>query len=291
MKKLFFFCLTALLAVSVLAAPTAKKDAWIQQCQKFNVYGIQFGMSPDQVRNVFLKAPRTTLMPWSSTTAYTSQFRFDQDVSFFPLATPMNRILDIGFSPLAPLMATNKLARAQMRVWYDNPYAESYPIQENHYPENDSIEILPYISHKVRFHYRVVITNTTIFMTRPMLKVKDRAEIKTYFNKKEQVVAILVNLMNLRDDEKDSTIKQLNSLYNRNSELSDYDYVTYTIQNAPGVKIQCSWTNDYPWKPTAKDAPPLKTRRWSAENFYYHEEEYLKALDEKQLDDPILDLL
>ena len=56
-----------LLTVSILqAAPKEKEEAWIQQCKNFKIFGISLGMTPDQVRLVFLKVSAfcfQTIMP------------------------------------------------------------------------------------------------------------------------------------------------------------------------------------------------------------------------------------
>lgn len=285
MKKsaiLLLFILTA----SVIWAAPKEEEAWIQKVKNLKIMGISLGMTAGQVRSALLKAPKTTLLPWSDTTQYNSLFRFDLDTGFGPLSTPLERFLDIGFAP----MTTNTPQRSQIRFEYANPYWESYPMQENHHPGNGDGEILPFIAYSAKFHDFIVYTNT-IYMSKQTLKVRTRAEMRFYFNSKNRVVAINVHLYNMKDEDKEAALKQLSTKYSLKMEKSDNDYYTYDVYPASGVTLQSEWKSNYHYKPTDKNAPPLNSRRWEADNFYFHEEEYLKALTEKKLKDPLMDLL
>lgn len=287
MKKNIIIALALLFSLSLSAAPREKEDdAWIQKCKKHKIFGISIGMTAGQVRSAFLKAPKTTLLPWSATTPYSSYFRFDMDTGFGPLSDPLGRFLDLGFAPIP----TNTPKKAEVRFTYDNPYGRSYPMIENHDPGNGTEEILPFINYSAKFHDYIVYTNT-IFLSKKTLKVRTRADLKVYFNANNRVVAINVHLYNMRDEDKDVALKQLNDKYSLKMELSDLDYYTYEVVPASGVLLQSHWKSNYNYKPTDKNAPPLNSRRWEADNFYYHEEEYLKALAQKKLKDPLLDLL
>jgi len=277
--------LVALAAASLWAAPK-EDEAWIQKCKNHKIYGISIGMSVGQVRSVLLKAPKTTLLPWSATTPYSSYYRFDIGTDYGPLSNTLDRFLDIGFSPIP----TNTPKRSEVRFQYDNPFGETFPMQENHHPGNGTEEILPFIKYYANFHDYIVYTNT-IFLSKKTLKVRTRAEMKIYFNSKSRVVAINVHLYNMRDEDKEVALKKLNDDYSLKMELSDLDYYTYEIIPASGVLMQSHWKSNYNYKPSDKNAPPLNSRRWEADNFYYHEEEYLKALKEKKLKDPLMELL
>ena len=86
MKKNIIIALALLFSLSLSAAPREKEDdAWIQKCKKHKIFGISIGMTAGQVRSAFLKAQKTTLLPWSATTPYSSYFRFDMDTGFIPL--------------------------------------------------------------------------------------------------------------------------------------------------------------------------------------------------------------
>ncbi|MBP5627235.1 hypothetical protein J6X96_03605 [bacterium] len=285
MKKYAVILLLIFTAFSVLAAPK-EEEAWIQKCKNLKVYGISIGMSAGQVRSILLKSPKTTLLPWSATTPYSSLFRFDLDAGFGPLSAPLNRFLDVGFAPIS----TNTPKRSEVRVQYDNPYWETYPMQEKHHPGNGEVEILPYISYSAKFHDFIVYTNT-IYMSKQTLKVRTRAELRFYFNSKNRVVAINVHLYNMKDEDKEAALKQLSTKYSLKMEKSDNDYLTYDVYPASGVTLQSEWKSNYNYKPSDKNAPPLNSRRWECDNFYFHEEEYLKALTEKKLKDPLMDLL
>lgn len=285
MKRAVIFTLVFVFAMTLLAAPK-EEEAWIQKCKKHKIFGISIGMTAGQVRSAFLKAPKTTLLPWSDTTPYNSYFRFDMDAGFGPLSDPLDRFLDIGFAPIP----TNTPKKAEVRFTYDNPYSRSYPMVESHDPGNGTEEILPHINYSAKFHDYIVYTNT-IFLSKKTLKVRTRADLKVYFNSNNRVVAINVHLYNMRDEDKEVAMKQLNDKYSLKMELSDLDYYTYEVVPASGVLLQSHWKSNYNYKPSDKNAPPLNSRRWEADNFYYHEEEYLKALAQKKLKDPLLDLL
>ena len=277
--------LSVLAAASLWAAPK-EDEAWVAKCKNQKIFGIALGMTVGQVRSVLLKAPKTTLLPWSDTTPYSSFFRFDMDAGFGPLSTPLDRFLDIGFAPIP----TNTPKRSEVRIQYDNPYGATYPLQENHTPSNGTYEILPYISYSAKFHDFIVYTNT-IFQSKKTLKVRTRADLRIYFNSKNRAVAMNVHLYNMRDEDKEIAMKRLNEKYSLKMELSDLDYYTYDIYPASGVTMQSHWNSNYHYKPSDKNAPPLNSRRWDADNFYFHEEEYMKALTEKKLKDPLMDLL
>ena len=285
MKNGILILLAVIFALSSTAAPK-EEEAWVAKCKKQKVFGISLGMTAGQVRSVFLKAPKTTLLPWSDTTPYSSIFRFDLDNGFGPLSNPLERFLDIGFEPIP----TNTPKRSEVRFTYDNPYNESYPMRENHHPGNGEEEILPYIQYSAKFHDYIVYTNT-IFLSKKTLKVRTRADLRVYFNGSNRAVAMNVHFYNMRDEDKDVALKQLNEKYSVKMELSDLDYYTYDVYPASGVMLQSHWKSNYNYKPTDKNAPPLNSRRWEADNFYYQEEEYLKALAEKKLKDPLMDLL
>lgn len=277
--------LVAIAAAPLLAAPK-DDDAWIQKAKNLKVMGVSIGMTAGQVRSILLKAPKTTLLPWSATTQYSSLFRFDVDTGFGPLNSPLDRFLDIGFAPIP----TNTPKRSEMRIQYDNPYWETYPMQENHHPGNGEGEILPFIHYTAKFHDFIVYTNT-IYQSKKTLKVRTRAEMRFYFNAKNRVVAINVHLYNMKDGDKEAALKQLNAKYSLKMEKSDNDYYTYDVYPASGVTLQSEWKSNYHYKPTDKNAPPLNSRRWEADNFYFHEDEYMKALTEKKLRDPLMEIL
>ncbi|MBO7543609.1 hypothetical protein J6T93_06870 [bacterium] len=285
MKRGIIFILAFVFAMTLLSAPK-EEEAWVTKCKKFKLFGVSLGMTVGQVRSVFIKAPKTTLLPWYETTPYNSYFRFDLDTGFGPLSTPLERFLDIGFAPIP----TNTPKRSEVRVTYDNPYSKSYPMIENHDPGNGTDEILPYIQYSAKFHDYIVYTNT-IFLSKKTLKVRTRADMKVYFNANNKAVAINVHLYNMRDEEKEIALKQLNEKYSIKMELSDLDYYTYEVVPASGVLLQSHWKSNYNYKPSDKNAPPLNSRRWEADNFYYHEAEYMKALEQKKLKDPLMDLL
>ena len=277
--------LVALAAASLSAAPK-EDEAWIQKGKNIKILGVSIGMTAGQVRSVLLKAPKTTLLPWSDTTQYNSLFRFDVGADYGPLSNTLDRFLDIGFAPIP----TNTPKRSEVRVEYPNPYWESYPMQENHHPGNGEAEILPYIHYSAKFHDFIVYTNT-IYQSKKTLKVRTRAEMRFYFNSKNRVVAINVHLYNMRDEDKEIALKQLNTKYSIRMDRSDNDYFTYDVYPASGVTLQSEWKSNYNYKPTDKNAPPLNSRRWEADNFYFHEDEYMKALTEKKLRDPLMDIL
>ena len=288
MKKGIITALALLFVMTLLAAPKEKEEAWIQQCKNFKVFGISLGMTPEQVRLVFLKAPKTSLLPWSETMPYASQFRFDTDTHYGPLDPPLMRFLDFGFSPIM----TNIPQRAQLRVVYDNPYDNSYPLREAHNPPNGTVEVLPYISHRATFHDYIVHTNTS-FLSVKILKVRDRANVKVYFNKKHRAVAICVEFMNMKDEDQEKAFKYMNDNYSKQVSLSDQYNFTFECPQAPHVFLQSGWTNYYavPEGLSFKIAPPQYFRRWKGQNLYYHDIEYFKALEDKKQKDPLLDLL
>ena len=160
MKTSLFIIPLIFLSLSLSAAPR-EDDGWIQKCKKHKIFGISIGMTAGQVRSVFLKAPKTTLLPWSDTTPYSSYFRFDLDTGFGPLSNPLERFLDLGFAPIP----TNATKRSEVRFTYDNPYGRSYPMIENHDPGNGTDEILPFIQYSAKFHDYIVYTNT-IFLSK-----------------------------------------------------------------------------------------------------------------------------
>ncbi|MBR5623630.1 hypothetical protein IKW72_01295 [bacterium] len=290
MKRAVIFTLALVFAVSSLAAPKEKEkeEAWIQQCKNFKVFGISLGMTPEQVRLVFLKAQKSSLYPWSETTPYSSQFRFDTDTKYGPLDQPLMRFLDFGFAPVM----TNVPQRSQMRVVYDNSYEDSYPMKEAHTPPNGTVEILPYMNYRATFHDYIVTTNTS-FLTVKKLKVRDRADIKVYFNKKHRAVAIGVDLLNMKDEDQEKAFKYMNDNYSKQVSLSDQYNLSFECPQAPNVFMQSCWTNYYtaPEGLAFKIAPPQYFRRWKGYNFYYHETEYFKALEEKKQKDPLLQVL
>ncbi|MBR5902017.1 hypothetical protein IKZ40_06670 [bacterium] len=286
MKRIVSSLILLFLAAAPLLAAPKDDDAWIQKAKNLKILGVSIGMTAGQVRSVLLKAPKTTLLPWAATTQYHSLFRFDLDTGFGPLNGPLDRFLDIGFAPIP----TNTPKRSEMRIQYDNPYWETYPMQENHHPGNGEAEILPFISYSAKFHDFIVYTNT-IYQSKKTLKVRTRAEMKFYFNAKNRVVAINVHLYNMKDDDKEAALKQLNAKYSLKMEKSDNDYYTYDVYPASGVTLQSEWKSNYHYKPTDKNAPPLNSRRWEADNFYFHEDEYMKALTEKKLRDPLMEIL
>ena len=286
MKKSAVTLLLVLTAATLLAAAPKEDEAWIQKAKNLKILGVSIGMTAGQVRSVLLKAPKTTLLPWAATTEYHSLFRFDLDTGFGPLNGPLDRFLDIGFAPIP----TNTPKRSEMRIQYDNPYWETYPMQENHHPGNGEGEILPFIHYTAKFHDFIVYTNT-IYQSKKTLKVRTRAEMRFYFNAKNRVVAINVHLYNMKDDDKEAALKQLNAKYSLKMEKSDNDYYTYDVYPASGVTLQSEWKSNYHYKPTDKNAPPLNSRRWEADNFYFHEDEYMKALTEKKLRDPLMEIL
>jgi hypothetical protein len=288
MKKSAVTLLLVLTAATLLAAAPKEDEAWIQKCKNFKVFGISLGMTPNQVRSVFLKAPRSSLLPWSETTPYVSEFRFDTDTNFGPLDQSLTRYLDVGFSPIM----TNVPKRSQMRVAFSNSYELSYPLTEAHNPQNGTEEVLPYIRHRATFHDYIVYTNTQ-FMTVKRLKVRDRADIKVYFNKKHRAVAIGVDLLNMKDDDQEKAFKFMNENYSKQLANSDQYNFTFDCPQAANVCLQSSWTNYYtaPENLSFKIAPPQYFRRWRGRNFYYHEIEYFKALEEKKQKDPLLNCL
>lgn len=62
MKTSLFIVSLIFLSLSLSAAPR-EDDGWIAKCKKHKIFGISIGMTAGQVRSVFLKAPKTTLLP------------------------------------------------------------------------------------------------------------------------------------------------------------------------------------------------------------------------------------